>query len=78
MLPHTRGKDDPKGMYSGGTLFVDHTSGYIKPYNQVLLGASDTVRIKELFEIHSSEMGVKAKSYHGKTVYIKLKPTEKI
>ena len=50
-LPYTRGKEDPKEMHSRGTLFFDHASGYIKTFNQVSLGASDTVRSKELFEI---------------------------
>jgi hypothetical protein len=52
-------------MVSGGTLFVDHVTGYIKVYNQVSLGGSDTVRSKELFELHASEMGIKIHNYYG-------------
>ena len=64
-LPYTKGKEDPKKMFSGGTLFVDHATGYIKVYNQVSLGGSDTVRSKELFELHAWEMGIKIQKYHG-------------
>ena len=64
-LPYTKGKEDPKKMFSGGTLFVDHATGYIKVYNQVSLGGSDTVRSKELFELHAYEMGIKILKYHG-------------
>ena len=46
-------------------MFVDHATGYIKTYNQVSLGASDTVRSKELFELHAWDMGIKIKKYHG-------------
>ena len=44
---------------------MDHATGYIKVYNQVSLGGSDTVRSKELFELHASEMGIKIQKYHG-------------
>ena len=72
-LPYTRGKEDPKKMFSGGTLFVDHATGYIKTYNQVSLGGSDTVRSKELFELRAWEMGVKIKKYHGDNEMFKAK-----
>ena len=50
-LPNTRGKEDPQKMYRGGTVFVDHASGVIKINHHVSLGASDTVRSKELHEL---------------------------
>ena len=52
-LPYTKGKEDPKLMLVGRTLFVDHASGYIKIYNQVSLGASDNIRSKELYELQA-------------------------
>ena len=45
-LSYTKGKEHPTLMLVGGTLFVDHASEYIKIYNQVSLGASDTIRSK--------------------------------
>ena len=64
-LPHTRGKEDPESMYSGGTIFIDHASGYIIVHHQVSLGGSDTVRSKELYEIKAAEHGIQVKSYRG-------------
>ena len=34
-------KTDSKLLMSGGTIFVDHASGFIHVANQVTLGASD-------------------------------------
>ena len=52
-------------MYSGGTAFVDHESGVIKKHHQVSLGASGTMRSKELHDLWASEHGVTIKSYRG-------------
>ena len=52
-------------MLVGRTLFVDHASGYIKIYNQVSLGASDTIRSKELYELQAWKLGIQVKTYHG-------------
>ncbi len=46
-------------------MFVDHASGVIKIHHQVSLGASDTVRSKELHELWAAEHGVSVKSYRG-------------
>ena len=64
-LPYSKGKEDLKKMYCGGSLFVDHATGHIKIYNQVTLGASDTILSKEIYELQAWEMGVKVKKYHG-------------
>ena len=50
-LSNTRRKEDTRRIYCGGTVFVDHASGVIKINHQVSLGASDTVRSKELHEL---------------------------
>ena len=52
-------------MYCGGTLFNDHASSKIDVYHQVSLGASDTIRSKELYEQKAEEVGVKIQSYRG-------------
>ena len=49
-LPYTKGKEDPHKMYCGGTLFIDHTSGYVSIFTRVYLGAADTVRSKETYD----------------------------
>jgi hypothetical protein len=50
-LTHTRGKEDKKTQYNGGTLFVDHWSGYIHHKNQVSLRIGETLKGK-----HNSSM----------------------
>ena len=52
-------------MCSGGTVFVDHVSGVIKMYHQVSLGASNTIRSKDIYEIWESEYGVSVQRYRG-------------
>ena len=61
----SKGKEDPSKMYSGGTVFVDHASSTIIIYNQVSLGASDTVRSKEIYELWAAKHGVSMKCYRG-------------
>ena len=50
MLPNTRGKEDPQNMFCGGTIFIDHAIAKVDMHHQASLGASDTVRCKELYE----------------------------
>ena len=64
-LPNTRGREDPHKMYCGRTLFNDHASSKINVYQQVSLGASDTIRSKELYEQKAEEVGVKVLTYRG-------------
>ena len=64
-------------MYSDGTLFIDRATGYMKIYNQVSLGASDTVRRKDLYEQHAGDMGVKLKKYHRDNGVFKTKAFKK-
>ena len=64
-LPNSRGKEDPHKMYCGGTVFFNHASGVIKIYHQVSLGASDTVRSKELHELWALEFGINVNTYRG-------------
>ena len=49
-------------MFSGGTVYVDHASGVIKIHHQVSLGASGTVRSKELMSFGQVNMGYQSKS----------------
>ena len=60
-LAYTRCKEDPHKMLSGGTIFIDHASEFVWVYNQVSLGAIDTIRSKAMFEHHASEVEVTIK-----------------
>jgi hypothetical protein len=64
-LTHTRGKEDKKTQYNGGTLFVDHYSGYIHHKNQVSLRIGETLKGKHNFECFSKQFNVKIKHYHA-------------
>ena len=50
---------------SGGTIFVDHASGFIHVANQVTLGASDTIISKRWFDQMASRGGVKIAQYRA-------------
>jgi hypothetical protein len=62
-LPKTFGKEPKKDKYTGGTLFVDHASGYIYLRHQVSLRVGETLKVKHAFERFASEVGVKIKRY---------------
>ena len=64
-LSNKKFKEYYQRMYCGGTVFVDHDSGVITINHQVSLGASYTVRSKELHELWAAEHGVSIKSYRG-------------
>ena len=51
--------------YVGGTLFVDHASGYIHIHNQVSMRAGNTLVGKRNFEAIARDCGVKLKSFHA-------------
>jgi hypothetical protein len=47
-ITHTRG--ETKTQYNGGTLFVDHCSGYTHHKNQLSLRTGETLKGKHNFE----------------------------
>jgi len=49
----------------GGTIFVDHASGFIHVEHQVTLSAGDTIRSKRNFERLLYNHGVLVKSYQA-------------
>ena len=63
-LWETFGKERPEHRYCGGTLFYDHASGLIFVQHQVSLGASDTIRSKNTFELFAERCGRKITRYH--------------
>jgi hypothetical protein len=76
-LPHTKGKEDSKDQYSGGTIYVDSASGYVFVDNQVSLNAAETLRGKHRFEREARECGISIKSYRGDNGVFKTKEFEK-
>ena len=45
-LYHKKGESDPSDMFSGGCVFIDHASGYVRIKNQVAINAAETVKKK--------------------------------
>ncbi len=64
-LPHTFGKERSENKYSGGTVFIDHASGYVYLFNQVSLRVGETLQGKHKFEDFAGDYGVRIKSYHA-------------
>lgn len=63
-LFESKGKSSIDLMYSGGSLFVDHASGYISVYFQVQINALETILAKQKFEKELFEFGVIVQAYH--------------
>eukprot|EP00980_Cylindrotheca_fusiformis_P004423 scaffold945_cov82-Cylindrotheca_fusiformis.AAC.8 len=65
-LPHTRGKENAKDQYNGGTIFCDHVSSAIFVVNQISLRAGETLQAKWKFENWCKSNNVpKIKSYRA-------------
>ena len=47
---YTKGKPDQSEMFSGGCVFIDHSSGYVRIKHQVTINATETVQAKLTFE----------------------------
>ena len=57
-LPCTKGKEGLIKMFCGGSVFIDHATLFIKLYNKVSVGASDTIRANEMYEAQTNEIGI--------------------
>jgi transposase InsO family protein len=64
-LPNTKGKESKDKQYTGGTIFVDHASGYMYVANQISLRTGETLQAKSKFEAFAKQSGVKVKHYHA-------------
>jgi hypothetical protein len=53
-----KGKEPDSQKYTGGTIFIDHASGFIFVVSQVSLGAAETVCAKHAFEREAKTCGV--------------------
>lgn len=64
-LPNTKGREQLKDRYCGGTIFVDHATGFVFVKHQVSLRAGDTVMSKRAFEAELNTYGVRVEAYHS-------------
>ena len=64
-LPHTKGKEKSHEQYCGGTIEVDHASGYIFHRHQVSLRTVDTIKSKHIWEHEARQCGVPIRHYHS-------------
>ena len=64
-LPHTKGKEKEADKYQGGTIFVDHATGFIFIRHQISMRAGETVQAKNAFEKTARECGVSIRKYHA-------------
>ena len=64
-LPNTQGREAWHRRYCGGTIFVDHATGYTRCFHQSSLTAGDTLRSKRRFEQDARGHNVRVKKYHG-------------
>ena len=48
-LYHAKGKSYSSDMFSGGCVFIDHASGYVRIKHQVAINATETVKAKITF-----------------------------
>jgi len=64
-LPHTKGKEPTAVQYTCGPLFVDHRSKFIFIYNQVYLGAAETLVAEQAFESIPKSFSLPVLNYLG-------------
>ena len=57
-LYHTKGKSDPSDMFSGGCVFIDHSSGYVRIKQKLAINFTKTVKAKLTFEREAQSQGV--------------------
>ena len=63
-LYSSKGATNARDMYHGGSIWVDHASGYISVQHQVSLSAADTIKAKLKFEREAYDFGVAIQGYH--------------
>ena len=59
-----KGKLDPSEMFSGGCIFIGHTSGYVSIKHQLAINDTETAREKLTLEREDEIQGVTIKGYH--------------
>ena len=51
-------------MFSGGYVFINHASGYVRIKHQVAINATKTVKAKLTFDREAQSQGLVIKGYH--------------
>lgn len=64
-LPHTKGKEKRDDKYCGGTIFVDHATGFVFLRHQISLRSGETIKSKTAFEQVAREHGHKVHEYRA-------------
>ena len=59
------GHSSTRHGFVGGTIYVDHASGYIFHRPQKTLTAADTIRGKLILEQEAADVGIRVKRYHS-------------
>ena len=68
VLYHTKGKSDLYDMFSGGRVFIDHASGYVRIKHQVTINATENLKSKITFEREAQSQVLMIKGYHTNNV----------
>ena len=62
-LYHTKGKSDQYKMFSGGCVFIDHSSVYVIIKHQVDINTTENFKSRLTFEREAQSQGVVIKGY---------------
>ena len=64
-------------MFSGGCVFIDHTSGYVRIKNLVAINATENVKAKLTFDREDQSQEVMINVYHtGNVIFNTSKSME--
>ena len=63
-LYQTKGKSNSSNTFSGGCIFIDHASGYVRMEHLVAIKATKNVKGKLTFEREAQSQGVVINGYH--------------
>ena len=64
-LPNTYGKEDVSQQYAGGTIFVDHASGFVHVHHTVGHGIGEVIDGKHTLEKFAKQFDVKIRSFRA-------------
>ena len=64
-LPWKQGGEQESLQHSGGTIFVDHATGFVYLVHQVSFTAVETINAQVLFEQEMGRAGIRVKHYHS-------------
>ena len=60
----SRGSTAVSDMYVGGSIFVDHATGFVMVNHQVSINGADSIHSKVRFEQSAKQVGVAIQQYH--------------